>query len=138
MAEYLKPLPYPDADTKPYWDYAKRHELRMQSCADCGEVRFPPRSMCPSCHSMRDEWVPMCGTGTIYSWIVVHPPVLPAFAEEAPTCRGRFLLKTGSVAAPRPANPARSRRPYAWRSCISRPRPRTVTDRSHSSQTSVI
>ena len=26
----------------------------------------------------------MRGTGTIYSWIVVHPPVLPAFAHEAP------------------------------------------------------
>ena len=33
---------------------------------------------------MRDEWVPMRGTGTIYSWIVVHPPVLPAFADDAP------------------------------------------------------
>src|SRR4051812_43264729 len=84
MSEYLKPLPYPDADTAPYWDYAKRHELRMQGCADCGELRFPPRPMCPQCHSMRDDWVRMRGTGTIYSWIVVHPPVLPAFADDAP------------------------------------------------------
>jgi uncharacterized protein len=56
----------------------------MQRCADCGEVRFPPRPMCPSCNSMRDEWTPMSGTGTIYSWVVIHPPVLPAFAAEAP------------------------------------------------------
>jgi uncharacterized protein len=40
--------------------------------------------MCPSCNSMRDEWVKMSGTATIYSWIVVHPPVLPAFAADAP------------------------------------------------------
>ena len=52
--------------------------------ADCAEVRFPPRPMCPACNSMRDEWVPMRGTGTIYSWIVVHPPVLPAFADRVP------------------------------------------------------
>ena len=84
MAEYLKPLPYADADSKPYWDYAKRHELRMQSCADCGEVRFPPRPMCPACHSMREEWVPMRGTGTIYSWIVVHQSQHPAFNPDAP------------------------------------------------------
>lgn len=84
MPEYAKPLPYPDADTTPYWHWAKQGELRMQRCADCHEVRFPPRPMCPACNSQRDEWVPMSGTGTIYSWIVVHPPVLPAFVDEAP------------------------------------------------------
>ena len=56
----------------------------MQRCAECRQVRFPPRPMCPACQSMRDEWVPMRGTGTVYSWIVVHPPVLPAFAQDAP------------------------------------------------------
>ena len=84
MAEYQKPLPFADADTRPYWEYCKRHELRMQRCAECRQVRFPPRPMCPACQSMRDEWVPMRGTGTVYSWIVVHPPVLPAFADDAP------------------------------------------------------
>jgi uncharacterized OB-fold protein len=84
MSEYQKPLPYPDAETKPYWEWAKKHELRMQRCADCAELRFPPGPMCPACHSMRDEWVPMSGTGTIYSWVVVHPPVLPAFQADAP------------------------------------------------------
>jgi uncharacterized OB-fold protein len=33
---------------------------------------------------MKDEWVRMSGRGTIYSWIVVHSPVLPAFADAAP------------------------------------------------------
>ena len=56
----------------------------MQACADCGALRFPPGPMCPSCNSQRDEWARMRGTATIYSWIVVHPPVLPAFADEAP------------------------------------------------------
>lgn len=84
MADDPKPLPYPDADSAPYWAWARKHELRMQRCADCGEWRFPPRPMCPACNSMRDEWAPLAGTGTIYSWVVVHPPVLPAFAAEAP------------------------------------------------------
>ena len=84
MSEYLKPLPYADAETAPYWQWAKRHELRMQRCADCSTLRFPPGPMCPSCQSQRDEWVRMSGGGTIYSWIVVHPPVLPAFTADAP------------------------------------------------------
>ncbi len=84
MTGYTKPLPYPDRDAQPYWDFAKRHELRMQHCAECRTPRFPPRPMCPQCQSPRDEWVRMAGTGTVYSWIVVHPPVLPAFADDAP------------------------------------------------------
>ena len=100
MAEYAKPLPYPDADTKPYWQWAKKHELRMQRCADCDEIRFPPRPMCPVCNSQRDEWVPMSGTGTIYSWIVVHPPVLPAFAADAPYAVVLVQLDDNPDAAP--------------------------------------
>ena len=79
-AAYSKPLPSPSAESQPFWDACRRHELRLQRCADCGEIRFPPGPMCPACHSMRDEWVRMQGTGTIYSWVVVYPPVLPAFA----------------------------------------------------------
>jgi hypothetical protein len=84
MPEYLKPLPYADAESRPYWEFCRKHELRMQSCAECGEMRFPPRPMCPRCQSMQDAWVRLSGRGTIYSWIVVHPPVLPAFAGDAP------------------------------------------------------
>ena len=47
MPDYTKPLPFADAETKPYWDWAKKHELRMQRCADCGEIRFPPRPDVP-------------------------------------------------------------------------------------------
>ena len=36
MGEYKKPLPKPTLDTKPYWDAAKRHELVIQRCKDCG------------------------------------------------------------------------------------------------------
>ena len=84
MSDYAKPLPYADPETKPYWEWCRKRELRMQCCAECGAFRFPPGPMCPSCNSMRDEWVKLRGTGTVYSWIVVHPPVLPAFASDAP------------------------------------------------------
>lgn len=40
--------------------------------------------MCPSCHSFEHEWTPASGRGRIWSWVVVHPPVLPAFADRAP------------------------------------------------------
>jgi len=40
--------------------------------------------MCPWCNSLRNEWKAMSGRGTIWSFIVPHPPLLPAYAELAP------------------------------------------------------
>ncbi len=80
----LAPLPEPDDATRPYWDACARGELAMQRCADCGHWRFPPRPMCPRCCSFADEWVATSGRGEVFSWVVCHPPVLPAFRERAP------------------------------------------------------
>ena len=45
---------------------------------------MPPRPMCPKCRSIECHWAALSGKGTIWSWIVPHPPLLPAFAEFAP------------------------------------------------------
>jgi uncharacterized OB-fold protein len=79
-----RPLPQPDEDSAPYWQGCLAGELRMQRCAPCGHLRFPPRPMCPQCQSLKSDWVPVSGHGTIYSWVRCHPPLLPAFADRAP------------------------------------------------------
>jgi uncharacterized OB-fold protein len=84
MSDALRPLPLPDDDTRPFWEGCRRHELRMQRCADCGALRFTPRPLCPRCRSGDCEWVPVSGRGTVASRVVVHPPVLPAFADRVP------------------------------------------------------
>jgi uncharacterized OB-fold protein len=40
--------------------------------------------MCPRCQSIRQEWVKVSGRGTIWSFAVPHPPLLPAYAAVAP------------------------------------------------------
>ncbi len=80
----LPPVPIPDAESQPFWEGCKAGELRMQRCGACQRFRFYPRPMCPHCHSTEREWVAMSGRGTLYSWVVAHPPVLPAFRERAP------------------------------------------------------
>ncbi len=40
--------------------------------------------MCPACRSISVRWEPTSGRGTIWSFIVPHPPLLPAYAELAP------------------------------------------------------
>jgi uncharacterized OB-fold protein len=78
------PLPATDGEDAPFWQATQRGELVMQACGDCGELRFPPRNMCPSCHSRKREWRKLSGRGRIWSFVVPHPPLLPAFNDQAP------------------------------------------------------
>ncbi|MFC7306258.1 Zn-ribbon domain-containing OB-fold protein [Streptomyces monticola] len=76
--------PVVDEDGAPFWAYTAKGELRIQACADCGELRFPPRPCCPHCQSFGSEWRRMSGKGRIWSYVLPHPPLLPAYQEMAP------------------------------------------------------
>ncbi|MCX2183293.1 OB-fold domain-containing protein [Streptomyces sp. SKN60] len=76
--------PVIDEDGAPFWEFAARRELRVQGCADCGELRFPPRPCCPHCRSFDSEWRLMSGRGRIWSYVLPHPPLLPDYAAQAP------------------------------------------------------
>ncbi|MYW19063.1 hypothetical protein GT039_26670 [Streptomyces sp. SID2955] len=76
--------PVTDTDGAPFWEYAASGELRVQTCGDCGEPRFPPRPCCPHCQSFANVWRPVAGRGRIWSYVVPHPPLLPGYAEQAP------------------------------------------------------
>ncbi|MFG3498037.1 Zn-ribbon domain-containing OB-fold protein [Streptomyces sp. NPDC047928] len=76
--------PLMDADGAPFWTYTALGELRVQTCESCGEPRFPPRPCCPHCGSFAAEWRRMSGRGRIWSYVVPHPPLLPAYAAHAP------------------------------------------------------
>ena len=78
------PRPLPGPDDAPFWDWCRRHELRLQRCDDCGTFRFHPRPRCPECRSAAATWTRVAGTGTVASFTVIHPPVLPAFADRVP------------------------------------------------------
>lgn len=73
-----------DPDSSGFWEGCAKSELRVQRCEGCGEMRVPPRPMCPSCRSLKSEWVPVSGRAKIWSVVVPHPPLLPAYAELAP------------------------------------------------------
>lgn len=77
----------PDTDDPvmgPFFAAAAAHELRIQTCAACGRLRHPPRPVCPWCRSFDSEWRLVSGRGTVWSFVVAHPPLLPAYAEMAP------------------------------------------------------
>ncbi len=71
-------------DTAEFWAGCGRGELLVQRCGRCGQWRFPPRPMCPRCRSLDVEWVPTSGRARVWSFVVAHPPLLPAYSELAP------------------------------------------------------
>ena len=79
--EYAKPLPKPSPMSEPFWEAARRHELWLQRCADCGRFVFYPRPQCPNCWSAKLEWKQASGRGKIYSYTVVRRPTHRAFTE---------------------------------------------------------
>ncbi len=95
MTEYKKPLPEPNDDTKPFWDYCKRHELRMQKCRQCGYVRCPPSIVCPNCHSLEAEWVKLSGKGKVFSFTIFHYVYDKAFANDIPYAVASIELEEG-------------------------------------------
>jgi uncharacterized protein len=77
----VKPIPLPDDLTRPYWDAAKKHELRIQRCNACQAYRHPPSASCPSCKSDSYEWAQISGRGVIYSFVIDHRLMVPGFDE---------------------------------------------------------
>ena len=77
-------VPLGDEESDGFWEGTAAGELRMQACGSCGRLRFPPRAMCPHCQSTEREWRAVSGRGTIWSFVVPHPPLLPAYSPFAP------------------------------------------------------
>ena len=95
MSAVEPPLPQPTADNAPFYEAARRGELRFQRCADCGAFRHYPRPVCPRCLSRRFSWERSSGRGTVWTWTVVRGPTLPAFEPKLPYNVVDVLLEEG-------------------------------------------
>ena len=51
------------------------------ACAECGDLRHPPRPMCPVCHSTRRVERRLSGRGRVLTWILPRHPAPLGFAE---------------------------------------------------------
>ncbi len=89
------PLPQPGLDNAPFYEAARRGELRFQRCSDCGTFRHYPRPICPSCQSTSYTWELSRGRGVVYTWTIVHGPTLPAFQDQLPYNVVDVLLDEG-------------------------------------------
>ena len=76
--QFPRPLPQPNPDTQPYWDAAKQDKLVVQHDPKSGRHQHPPKPHMDGC-GFDFEWKELKGTGTVYSYTVIYPPVHPAF-----------------------------------------------------------
>ena len=76
----MRPAPLLTDDNEGYWLAAAAGRLAIQQCRSCGRFRHPPRPMCPHCHSVESQWTEVAGTGTVYSYALLHHPQHPAFS----------------------------------------------------------
>jgi uncharacterized OB-fold protein len=83
-ARPLRPRPALTEDNTFFFEGTKDGTLLIQRCASCGTLRHPPRPACAVCRSFEWDTVTSSGRGTVYSYVVVHHPQVPAFDYPLP------------------------------------------------------
>jgi uncharacterized OB-fold protein len=81
---YLKPRPELTDLNRPFWDYLRQHELRLQTCRSCRVPWYPIGPVCPRCLGTDYSWEPVSGRATLVSWVLFQRAYDPAFADDVP------------------------------------------------------
>ena len=89
------PLPQPAPEAEPFFKALRHKRLVMQRCAQCLVFAHPPRALCGQCRGTSFEWCPMSGRGTVYSYVVTHQAVHPAFEGHTPFATVEVALEEG-------------------------------------------
>lgn len=63
----------------PMWESIAARAMKLQKCASCGQLRYPPGPACPNCLGTDSTWVPISGAGHVLSWTTFHRQYLPAY-----------------------------------------------------------
>ncbi len=67
-----------------YWNKLESGELWLEFCSHCRKFIFYPRERCPHCQQLGLQWIQSPGTGTLYSYTIVHVSPLPEFQDKTP------------------------------------------------------
>jgi uncharacterized OB-fold protein len=96
--QYDRPLPEVNSFTAPFWDYCKKHELRMQFCNRCNQWVWYPKALCPKCGRIdKIEWKKLSGKGIVYSFTVIRQVIdnAESFNRDIPFVIGLIELEEG-------------------------------------------
>lgn len=84
MTRYLPDTAPIPALTEFNHDFFTSARLMLQQCADCSTIQHPPDDVCYNCQGWNFQSKEATGPGTIYSYIIVHNPPSPAWADRVP------------------------------------------------------
>jgi hypothetical protein len=73
-----------DHETKAFFEWCGRHELRLQRWSKSGLLSYPPGTACPWDGSPEHSWERVDGRGTVMSYCEVHHAILPPFRAHLP------------------------------------------------------
>jgi uncharacterized OB-fold protein len=82
MPEVKKQLPLITSSNRAFWDAARRHELAVARCRDCGKFYLPPATC--ACGNPRPEWVKAGGRGQVFTFCIYHQAFHPAWQDALP------------------------------------------------------
>ncbi|MEU8520383.1 bifunctional MaoC family dehydratase N-terminal/OB-fold nucleic acid binding domain-containing protein [Streptomyces sp. NBC_01216] len=88
-----RPRPVVNRDNAGFWEGVSRRRLLIQRCEDCATPRFPWLPGCNACGSQEWDTVEAGGSGTVFSYVVMHHPPFPAF--DPPYAVGLIELAEG-------------------------------------------
>ena len=89
------PAPQPSDEARPFFDALREHRLVIQRCTVCGALGHPPRAVCRECRSTDFDWRAASGDGEVYSYVVTHQAVHPAFVGHTPLATVEVELAEG-------------------------------------------
>ncbi len=79
-----RPKPGISDDTRFFWEGCEAGELRVQHCKCCDKLQHPPAPVCVHCQSFDLDYKVASGKGELYSFVVMHYPVVPPFEHPNP------------------------------------------------------
>lgn len=77
------PAPLIDADSIGFWEATREGRITLCRCTECGTWLPRPVERCAECGGPA-SFSEVAGTGTVYSFIVVHHATVPTFASLVP------------------------------------------------------
>jgi len=67
-----KPAPVTTEASSEFWKQAQAGKLVAQFCTRCATYQHYPKPICGRCWGSDLEWRPLAGTGTVYTFTIVH------------------------------------------------------------------
>jgi uncharacterized OB-fold protein len=84
-----------------YHEALKEQKILASRCADCGNMQFPPRTICPKCWSADLDSIALSGRGELRSYTIVFiglsQMIKAGYDRTNPYCAGYVALEEGPV-----------------------------------------